>query len=225
MNSIGTTTEQEQTVRSHRGTPTWEIAHLFPVQGNWSEADYLALETNRLVEFSEGTLEFLPMPTFSHQDIVKFLYDALNPFVVSARLGRVYFAPVRIRIAGRKYREPDLVFLKPERIQNPHEPSDGADLVMEVVSEGPENRRRDIEQKRTEYAQAGIPEYWIVDPQQKHIHVLSLDSPGGTYRVHGEFGTGQRAESVLLPGFTVSVDETFAAGEPGREPSSRPAES
>jgi len=213
MSSTGTTTEQEQSVRSRYGTPTWEIAHLFPVQGHWSEADYLALDTNRLVEFTEGTLEFLPMPTFSHQDIVKFLDYALNPFVAAARLGRVYFAPVRIRIARGKYREPDLVFLKPGRIQDPREPSDGADLVMEIVREGPENRRRDIETKRTEYAQAGIAEYWIVDPQQKRISVLTLDSAAGIYRVHGEFGTGQQAESVLLPGFVVSVDETFAAGE------------
>ena len=47
--------------------PTWDVAQLFPPQGDWSEAEYLALDTNHLVEFSQGFVEFLPMPTLSHQ--------------------------------------------------------------------------------------------------------------------------------------------------------------
>src|SRR5437773_2718941 len=81
-------------------------------------------------------------------------------------------------------------------------PPDGADLVMEVVSEGSENRKRDLETKRLEFAAAGIAEYWIVDPQEQRITVLVLD--GSIYRVHGEFAPGTQASSVLLPGFSVA---------------------
>ena len=49
----------------------------------------------------------------------------------------------------------------------------GADLVIEVVSD--QGRPRDLEIKRQEYAQAGIPEYWIVDPQLEQITVLALE--------------------------------------------------
>jgi hypothetical protein len=52
-------------VTERTGEPTWEIAHLFPIQGDWTEAEYLALDTNHLIEFSDGHLEFLPMPTQS----------------------------------------------------------------------------------------------------------------------------------------------------------------
>ena len=45
--------------------PTWEIARLFPAQGEWSAEEYLSLETNQLVEFSNGVLEFPPMPTMT----------------------------------------------------------------------------------------------------------------------------------------------------------------
>ena len=58
---------------------TWEIARLFPAQGDWSEEEYLALDTNHFVEYSDGFLEFLPMPTIFHQLILQFLYrEALN---------------------------------------------------------------------------------------------------------------------------------------------------
>jgi Uma2 family endonuclease len=60
---------------------------------------------------------------------------------------------------------------------------------------------------KLEYAAAGIPEYWIVDPEQSTIRVLALD--GDKYRLHGEFGRGQKATSVLLAGFEIQVDEVL----------------
>ncbi|MBI3463073.1 MAG: Uma2 family endonuclease, partial [Planctomycetes bacterium] len=89
-------------------------------------------------------------------------------------------------------------------------------LVMEVVSEGAESRKRDLETKRREYAAAGIPEYWIVDPEEQKVTVLTLD--GGTYRVHGEFRPGETATSVLLRGFAVAVRDVFAVGPADETP-------
>jgi Uma2 family endonuclease len=63
--------------------------------------------------------------------------------------------------------------------------------------------------KRYDYAQAGIPEYWIVDPREGVITVLRLE--GDEYAEHGRFGAGQVASSHLLPGFVVAVDEVWAA--------------
>jgi Uma2 family endonuclease len=82
---------------------------------------------------------------------------------------------------------------------------------MEVVSEGEENRVRDLDIKRQEYARAGITEYWIIDPQEQHITVLTLD--GAVYRVHGAYASGTQAISLLLPGFVVDVAAVFVAAE------------
>ena len=71
------------------GEPAWEIARLFPNQGFWSEEDYLALDGNHLVEFSDGYVEVLPMPTTSHQRIVLFLYEMLRLFIFPGKLGEV----------------------------------------------------------------------------------------------------------------------------------------
>jgi Uma2 family endonuclease len=65
-----------------------------------------------------------------------------------------------------------------------------------------------LETKRREYAQAGIPEYWLIDPRSEEILLLSRADRG--YGVHGVFGQGEVAASVLLPGFAVAVAEVFA---------------
>jgi Uma2 family endonuclease len=168
------------------------------------------LDTNRLVEFSDGCIEVLPMPLIFHQLIVKFLHRLLETYVAAHAKGEVLFAPLPVHLWSGKFREPDIIYLRPHRIKDVHSEPEGADLVVEVVSEGEENRHRDLVTKREEYAKAGISEYWIVDPQDKQITVLVLE--GQTYREHGLFGSGTTATSVLLSGFSASVDAVFAAG-------------
>jgi Uma2 family endonuclease len=193
--------------------PAWDVALLFPAQGQWSEEEYLALDGNRIVEFSNGRLEVAPMPTTSHQLLVAWLYGILQAFVVSRDLGTVAFAPLRVRISRAKFREPDLVFMLKEHGKRIGEEYwEGADLVMEVVSRDEEGRRRDLETKRQEYARAGIPEYWTIDPEEKQITVLRL--AGKRYAVHGEFHEGTVAASHLLQGFAVDVKDAFSKRPP-----------
>lgn len=190
--------------------PEWEVAKLFPARGAWSEDDYLDLPTNRQVEFCRGRLEVLPMPTQSHQLILMFLLRLLTAFVEQRGLGIVLPAALPMRLWRGKFREPDVLFMSAANAHRRHERYwDGADLVMEVVSPDPKDRKRDLVTKPREYARAGIPEYWIVDPQEEEVLVLSLE--GETYAVHGRFGPGDTATSRLLPGFEVSVDALFAA--------------
>ena len=197
---------------SERGTPTWEIALNFPRQGDWTEEEYLSLDTNRLIEFTDGVLEFLPMPKPSHARLSRFISDQLRAYAIFKGIGDVFWAPFSIRIAADKLREPGIVYLSNERIPRVDVPPTGADLVVEVLSEGKQNRFRDLNTKRTEYASAGIPEYWIVDPETETITVLTLVE--SAYRVHGEFASGQTASSALLPGFVVDVSAAFAAAKP-----------
>ena len=203
-----TTASRTTSARPTEGEPAWDVAKLFPAQGSWSVQEYLDLKGNRLIEFSNGYIEVLTMPTMRHQLIVLFLSDVFRAFLARGNLGRLLVAPFRVRLWPDKFREPDVMIM---RAQNAHrmgeEYWDGADLVIEVVSD--DDRRRDLETKRFEYARAGIPEYWIVDPQTETVSVLTLD--GGAYTAHGEFPRGRRADSRLFPGFDVAVDEVFDA--------------
>jgi Uma2 family endonuclease len=190
-------------------TPEREEAQTFPVRYPCTEEEYLALDSNLLLEFADGFIEVLPMPTTYHQRIVAFLYNALNALVTAQQLGEVLFAPLQVRIRKGKQREPDLVFMRSEhadRIRDKY--WERPDLVMEIVSEN--NRRHDLVTKRDEYARAGIPEYWIVDPEEETITVLVLKPRRKTYVEHGTFAKGTRATSKILPGFSVDVTETFS---------------
>jgi Uma2 family endonuclease len=199
----------EQLVRDlAEWTPEWQARQVFPVRYPCTEEEYLALDYNRLLEYSDGFLEVLPMPTIFHQLILKFLCWELDVFVTTRKLGTVVPAPYAVRLRRGKEREPDIMFIKSE-----HESGIGkdyctkADLVIEIVSES--NRRHDLVTKRGEYADAGIPEYWIVDPEEETITVIVLKPRRKTYVEHGVYSKGERAESKLLPGFGVDVTTTL----------------
>ncbi|MFN8517241.1 MAG: Uma2 family endonuclease [Thermomicrobiales bacterium] len=179
-----------------------------PRQGEWGAEEYLWLtdHTNRLIEFTDGYIEVLPMPTIKHQLIIRFFLLAFMAEVEPP--GRVIFAALRLYLNDTTYREPDLLLLlDAEDPRNQDRYWHGADLVLEVVSE--DDPARDLVVKRREYARAGIPEYWIVNPLDETITVLALRD--GTYAEHGVFRRGQRATSALLPTFAVSVSEVFDA--------------
>jgi Uma2 family endonuclease len=187
--------------------PGLGIGDLFSTPGPWSEADYLSLTTNHLVELSDGSPEVLPMPTAIHQWITIYLYNCLEAFAYP-KWGLVLMAPFRVRLWPAKFREPDVVFMFNEHRDRTHnEYWEGADLAMEVVSDDPQDRDRDLIVKRAEYARAGIREYWIVDPKLKQITVLALR--GKKYQVVGEHKSG-KASSRLLRGFSVEVASVFA---------------
>ena len=192
---------------------TWEddelVLNLAPLQGRWTAEQYLLLtdQTNRPIEFTDGAIEVLPMPTEYHQAILELLFLAFRAFV--ERLGgKVRFAPLRIQIRADKFREPDILLVRDAddpRRQNRYWL--GADLVVEIVS--PDNPDRDLREKRADYAEAGIPEYWIVHPEEQTITVLKLE--GDAYAEHGVFARGENATSALLAGFTVLVDSVLDA--------------
>ena len=148
------------------------------------------------------------MPSPKHQKIVLFLYRILFRFVEAHSLGSLLVAPLSVRLWPGQFREPDLIFMLAEHSDREEEDCwNGADLAIEVVS--PSNPSHDIETKRKEYAQAGIAEYWIVNPDTEIITVLRLDDDH--YIEYGEFRRGERAASPLLPGFVVEVDAVLDA--------------
>ena len=185
------------------------LLELLPDQGYWSEEEYLWLtdHSNHAIEYTDGYVEVLPMPTRKHQAISKLLFLAFLAAVEQLG-GTVFYAPLRLRIAAGKFREPDLLcLLDANDPRNQERYWLGADLVLEIVS--PDNQERDLIAKRREYAAAGIPEYWIVNPQNEMIVVLRL--VGSSYVEHGIFARGNLATSMLLPGFAVDVNAVFDA--------------
>lgn len=205
-----TTLTQRYTRDLHLVNRGGEIAiSLDEIQGLWTEEIYLRLTdySNWLIEFTDGYMDFLPMPTDKHQAILRFLFRILDALMMQTG-GTVFFAALRLQIRPRMYREPDLMLLLVKddpRRQNRYWL--GADLVVEIVS--PDGPERDMVEKVADYAEAGIPEYWIVNPNTADISVLRLE--GDAYVAHGVFGRGEIATSALLPSFTVDVSVALDA--------------
>jgi Uma2 family endonuclease len=193
--------------------PNWEVALLFPPRGGWSVNEYLELteRSNQLIEYTSGTIEVLAMPTVLHQRIVIYLINLLQAAADRGEGGIALMAPLPTTISEEKIRQPDVVFKFKRNLRPEDEYFEGADLVMEVVSPDRKSRQRDYDKKVADYAEGRIPEYWIVDPQEKKITVLTLVD--NAYQQHGVFGESETATSKLLPEFSVKVAEVFQAAK------------
>lgn len=132
-----------------------------------------------------------------HQDIVDFFTALLRIFVESRGLGWVRSSPFQMRLPLSNGREPDILFVSQERMDRltPNYLDGPADLAVEVVS--PESVARDRGEKFSEYEQAGVAEYWLLDPlrRQAEVYLLrqnqyELARPDDQGRVHSSVLTG-----------------------------------
>ena len=174
----------------------------------WTEAAFFAVSdaTNRRIELSDGRLVILPMPTLDHQRILKRFVDLVTAWLATHKVGELLFAAHPIRLWPGKYREPDaMICLNEHRDRMGEQESGPPDLALEILS--PAIARVDSDLKSQEYAQAGIGEYWMIDPKARRVSVFTLE--GRAYKLLGDFGSGERARSNILTGLEVAVDDLF----------------
>lgn len=185
-----------------------EIAQLWPPQGDWTETDYFNLpENNQLVELSEGEVIIMPPPSDLHQKVLGNMYRLFYKFIEEHQAGTLRFSPLAVRLWPGKIREPDLLFVSKEHQNRMGDHVYGIpDLIVEITSPG--TRKTDRHEKFYEYAQAGIQEYWIVEPDGQTVEIFVLRQ--GIYELSGKAGQGEQISSILLKGFRLEVSQIFA---------------
>jgi Uma2 family endonuclease len=177
----------------------------------WTEEEYLDHPGGCLIEFDHGRVERLPMPDEFHQSVSFNLQLALHNFVRPRKLGKVLAAPLPVKVSDQKYREPDVVFRSAKAPKTDPETAkfwDSVTLAIEIMSRGSRSRTRDQVEKRKDYADAGIAEYWIVDLKKKEITVLNLRR--GEYVETAVYRVGDMARSSVLSPFEISVESVFS---------------
>lgn len=164
-------------------------------------------DDGRFYEIIEGELYVTPPPNVEHQRISREIEFRLLQFLRAAALGEVFDAPIGVRLTDDDVLEPDLVVvLQAHADRIGKQVIEGApDLVVEVLSPG--TAKRDLGLKREQYQAAGVPEYWIVDPESRSIEVLMLD--GGRYARSGLFRVADTLTCRLLPGFELELTDVF----------------
>jgi Uma2 family endonuclease len=148
-------------------------------QKQLSFEEYLQYDdgTDYCYELVEGRLEFMNPPTLLHLLISKFLENFFEQHIRENNLSGIVLRGAGIRTGVKKSRIPDLAIFEPSTINAQLNQSAVFEvppqLVVEIVS--PESLKRDYRYKRSEYAALGIPEYWIIDPEQQAITILQWE--------------------------------------------------
>jgi len=180
-----------------------------PRQGQWTYADYAALKDGQRYEIINGVLLMPPAPSWSHQEIVGEIFAYLRDHVRTAGLGGVFMSPIDVELWPRAVFQPDVVVLlkaNGEKLRDGHIVG-APDLVIEVASPSTELFER--VSKSDIYARAGVPEYWIVNPDKGAVDILVLEA--GEYHSLGIFRGQETPPSRILSRLRVQVEQFFAS--------------
>lgn len=161
---------------------------------DWADEDTLA-------EWVNGEVIMASPASNRHQDLVRFLTIVLGAFIETRDLGVLRPAPFQMKLEHG--REPDLLFIARDHLHRlRRDYLDGpADLAIEIISA--ESAGRDRGDKFYEYAQGGVPEYWLIDPNARWAEFYRLIE--GRYRLAFEGRAGEY-HAVAVPGFWLRVE-------------------
>ena len=135
-------------------------------------ADYYALPEDRRAELIDGVIYDMTAPSTIHQLILGDLYAKFRECIEAHDMPcDVYLSPCDVRLDRDNYTmvQPDLLVVCAED-DGYYERVEGApDLVVEILS--PSTRRKDMVLKLYKYQNAGVREYWIIDPLHQRVYV------------------------------------------------------
>ncbi len=176
----------------------------------YDEFQTLPRDGSKRFELIEGEVFMTPSPNTKHQTAAANLHLALGQFVRERSLGRVFFAPYDIVFSKWTALEPDLLFIRRERLSIITEANvqGTPDLVIEILS--PSNKEYDRETKHRVYEEAGVAEVWYVDPEKRSVEILNL-GPDRRYEVSAKLSGNAAIVSKALPGLSLTLEDVFAS--------------
>ncbi len=179
--------------------------------GTWRYEDLFDLpDDGRRYEIIDGELYVSKQPSYEHQYVCTEVAAVLRDWSVRARTGRPIFAPGLI-FASDEDEAPDVVWVSDERLAqilgSDRKLHGAPELVVEVLSPGAINERRDREAKLKLYSRRGVLEYWIVDWRQRQVEVYRRQELA--LRLVATLYEKDELQSPILPGFTCDLRRLF----------------
>ncbi|NLY90209.1 MAG: helix-turn-helix domain-containing protein [Firmicutes bacterium] len=179
-------------------------------QGAYTYEDYLQLpeEPGYRYEILDGFLVKEPSPSVRHQRVSReLLYQLKKFFDQFDPEGEIFNAPLDVTLSECNVVQPDLFFIsgarreiiRQDRIDGP------CDLVVEIMS--PANRRKDRLRKMEIYRKAGIPHYWLLDPEEKTLEAFLLQ--GENYLLVFAGGPEDEFTHPAFPGLNLDLEKVF----------------
>lgn len=178
-------------------------------------ADCLGWDEKERAEIIGGEVLMMAPPSRIHQKISGEIFRQLANFLEGKRC-EVYSAPFGVRLFEKDgdrpedvdtVVEPDITVVCDTSRLDQHGCKGAPELVMEILS--PSSRRHDMLVKLNLYQRAGVREYWIVNPEDRTVQVMLLDSKG-YLRIHEDYGQEDTAVVNVLEGCTIDLTKVFS---------------
>lgn len=175
---------------------------------HWTRDDLARLpEDGKRYEVIEGELVMMTGPSIDHQFTLAEIYVLVRAWAAAGPGGPVVFAPLDVELAYDIVVQPDLIWIRPDRVAEivDHHVRGIPDLVVEVLS--PSSARHDRIRKAAIYARFGADEYWLADPDTRVLEIHRLERR--RFVLHAR-GSGRDAlTSSLDPGLQVIPERLF----------------
>ncbi|MDO4230236.1 MAG: Uma2 family endonuclease [Capnocytophaga sp.] len=178
----------------------------------YSYADYLLWKFQERIELFKGKiLKMSPAPSRKHQEIAGNLYSEINILFKNQKC-KLYFAPFDVRIPRESKEDkeiftvvqPDLCVICDESKLDDRGCIGAPDLVIEILSPG--NSKREMKDKFKLYEEAGVLEYWIVDPNQESVLINVLEN--GKYKTLNPI-VDDEITSPIFPNLKIHTNDVF----------------
>jgi Uma2 family endonuclease len=174
----------------------------------YTYADYLTWDENIRCELIDGIPYMMsPAPSRIHQHIVGALFNQLYNFLKDKPC-KAYVAPFDVRLSADKrddtVLQPDILVVCDSEKLDDQGCTGAPDLVVEVLSSSSDKHDRVI--KFRKYLEAGVREYWIVNPDSKTVNVYILENEKYTAYAYSE---SDSVPSHVLQGCTILLGEVF----------------
>jgi Uma2 family endonuclease len=169
----------------------------------WNYEEYCRLDSDERFEIIDGELLMAPAPDTWHQSWIGDIYSILRDYVIRHKAGKVLTAPLDVVLDPENTVQPDIAFIAAPNLSIIQRRAifGVPDLMVEVVS--PSSERRDRYDKKKLYARFGVKEYWIGDPANRSLEILTLKQ--GHFELHDSAEDKGKLTSIVLPGLEFDI--------------------
>ncbi len=197
------------------------------LEKRYSYSDYLLWQFEERIELLKGRIQKMsPAPNIKHQRVSTTLQGELYNCIKKTNC-HLFSAPFDVRLPisedlniSKKYKnkakklsdgkmmtvvQPDICVICDEEKLDERGCVGAPDLIIEILSPG--NTQREMKDKFEIYQEAGVREYWMVEPNDEFVLVYTLQK--GKYIGSKPFTIGEKIQSQVLEGFELDVNEVF----------------
>ena len=182
---------------------------------SYTYADYLKWKFEERLELIKGKIYKLSAPNTKHQEVSGNLFNGIYNFLKGKEC-KAFSAPFDVRLPVRDRKkdnevktvvQPDICVICDESKLDEKGCCGAPDLIIEILSPG--NSRKEVRLKYELYEEAGIKEYWIVQPVEENISIFILNDDG-KYNGATMYTSGDSIKSEAIPGLTIKVNDIFS---------------